>query len=98
MKLAAANKKNNLLHSLDDIELDMKQAEKERESVRSDRLKLLMIERKISVLKNELSKRKEGLFFDEMQIDVDLEKKINEFLGREKITAKAARQFVVEVN
>ncbi|MGN1136923.1 MAG: helicase-related protein, partial [Oscillospiraceae bacterium] len=68
MKLAAANKKNALLHSLDDTELDMKQAEKEKESVRSDRLKLLMIERKISVLKNELSKRKEGLFFDEMQI------------------------------
>ncbi|MGN1203252.1 MAG: DEAD/DEAH box helicase, partial [Eubacterium sp.] len=57
MKLAAANKKNNLLHSLDYIELDMKQAEKEKESVRSDRLKLLMIERKISVLKNELSKK-----------------------------------------
>ena len=98
MKLAAANKKNSLQHSLDGIELDMKQAEKEKESVRSDRLKLLMIERKISALKNELLKKKEGLFFDEMQIDVDLENKINEFLGREKITAKAARQFVVEVN
>ena len=97
MKLAATNKKNALLHSLDDIELDMKQAEKEKESVRSDRLKLLMIERKISVLKNELSKKKEGLFFDEMQIDVDLEKQINEFLGREKITAKAERQFVIEI-
>lgn len=97
MKLAAANKKNNLLHSLDYIELDMKQAEKEKESVRSDRLKLLMIERKISVLKNELSKKKEGLFFDEMQIDVDLEKQINEFLGREKITAKAERQFVIDI-
>lgn len=97
MKLAAANKKNNLLHSHDYIELDMKQAEKEKESVRSDRLKLLMIERKISVLKNELSKKKEGLFFDEMQIDVDLENQINEFLGREKITAKAERQFVMEV-
>lgn len=97
MKIAAANKKNNLLHSLDYIELDMKQAEKEKESVRSDRLKLLMIERKISVLKNELSKKKEGLFFDEIQIDVDLEKQINEFLGREKITAKAERQFIVEM-
>lgn len=91
MKIAAANKKNNLLHSLDDVELDMKQAEKEKDSVKSDRLKLLMIERKISVLKKELSKKKEGLFFDEMQIDVDLEKHINEFLGREKITAKTER-------
>ncbi len=98
MKLAAANKKNALLHSLNDVELDIKQAEKEMESVKSDRLKLLMIERRISALKNELLKKKEGLFFDEMRVDVDLENNINEFLGREKITAKAARQFVVEVN
>ena len=98
MKLAAANKKNILFHSLDDTELDMKQAEREKESVKSDRLKLLKIERKISSLKNEIRKKKEGLFFDEMRIDVDLENKINEFLGREKITARAARQFVVEIN
>lgn len=98
MKLAAANKKNILLHSLDDTELNMKQAEREKESVKSDRLKLLKIERKISSLKNEIRKKKEGLFFDEMRIDVDLENKINEFLGREKITARAARQFVLEIN
>lgn len=97
MKLAASNKKNTLLHSLDDVELDMKQAQKEKEGVKSDRLKLLMIERKISALKNELMKKKEKLFFDEMQIDVDLENRINEFLGREKITARATRQFVIAV-
>ena len=98
MKLAAANKKNSLRHSLDGIELDMKQAEKEKDDVKSDRLKLLIIERKISALKNELLRKKEGLFFDEMQIDVDLENQINEFLGREKITARAVSQFVVEMN
>lgn len=98
MKLAAQVKKNNLLHSLDYLNLQMKELEKERESVKSDRLKLLMTERKIAVLKNEMAKKKEGLFFEEMQIDVDLENKINEFLGREKITAKAERQFLVEVN
>ena len=59
MKLAAANRKNILLHSLDDTELDMKQAEREKkESVKSDRLKLLKIERKISSLKNEIRKKK----------------------------------------
>ena len=96
MKLAATNKKNNLNHALDDFELQMKELNKELETVRSDRLKLLMIERKISALKNEMMKKKEGLFFDEMQIDVDLEKNINDFLGREKISARADRQFVVE--
>ena len=56
-----------------------------------------MTERKIAVLKNEMAKKKEGLFFEEMQIDVDLENKINEFLGREKITVKSERQFYVKV-
>ena len=97
MKLIAQVKKNNLLHSLDDLNLQMKELEKERESVKSDRLKLLMTERKIAVLKNEMAKKKEGLFFEEMQIDVDLENKINEFLGREKITVKSERQFYVKV-
>lgn len=97
MKLSAQIKKNNLLHSLDDLNLQMKELEKERESVKSDRLKLLMTERKIAAKKNEMAKKKEGLFFEEMQIDVDLENKINEFLGREKITAKAERQFLVEI-
>ena len=97
MKLIAQVKKNNLLHSLDDLNLQMKELEKERESVKSDRLKLLMTERKIAVLKNEMAKKKEGLFLEEMKIDVDLENKINEFLGREKITAIAERQFLVEI-
>ena len=57
-----------------------------------------MTERKVSQLKNEILKKKEGLFFDEMQIDVDLEKKINDFLGREEISVKAKRQFVLEIN
>lgn len=56
-----------------------------------------MTERKIAVLKNEMAKKKEGLFFEEMQIDVDLENKINEFLSREKITAIAERQFLIQV-
>ena len=52
---------------------------------------------KISLLNNDISKKKEGLFFDEMRIEVETEKKIHEFFNREEITAKAARQFVVEV-
>ena len=98
MKLATTVKKNGLNHALDDLELQMKERTYELEAVKSDRLKLLMAERKISQLKNEMLKKKEGLFFDEMQIDVELEKKINEFLGREKISMRADRQFVLEIN
>ncbi len=98
MKLAATVKKNSLNHALDDLELKMKELTKERETVKSDRLKLLMAERKISQLKNEILKKKEGLFFDEMRIDVELDKKINDFLGSEKISVRADRQFIIEIN
>ena len=98
MKLAATVKKNSLNHALDDLELQMKELTKELEAVKSDRLKLLMTERKVSQLQNEMRKKKEGLFFDEMQIDVDLEKEINYFLGRETISVRADRQFVLEIN
>lgn len=98
MKLAATVKKNGLNHALDELEVQMKELTKELESVKSDRLKLLMAERKVSQLKNEMLKKKEGLFFDEMQIDVELEKKIKFFLEFEKISVKADRHFVIEIN
>lgn len=97
LKQAATVKKNKLNHALDDLNAQMKELMSEKERVKSDRLKLLTVDRKISLLNNEISKKKEGLFFDEMQIDVETENKINEFLNREKITAKAERQFVVEL-
>lgn len=97
LKQAATVKKNKLNHALDDLNAQMKGLISEKERVKSDRLKLLTVDRKISLLNNEISKKKEGLFFDEMQIDVETENKINEFLNREKITAKAERQFAVEV-
>ena len=97
LKQSAIIRKNKLNHTLDDLSAQLKELIAEKESVKSDRLKLLTVERKISILNNDISKKKEGLFFDEMRIDVETEKKINEFLDREEITAKAVKQFVVEV-
>lgn len=97
LKQSAVIRKNRLNHTLDELSAQLKELMAEKESVKSDRLKLLTVERKISLLNNDISKKKEGLFFDEMRIDVETEKKINEFLDREEITAKAVRQFVVEV-
>lgn len=94
MKLNAVNQKNELSHSLDSLDLQIKELNKALAEVKSDRLKLLTIQRQISVLNIEKSAQKEKLFFKEMQIDLDLEKQINEFLGREKLTAKAVRQFL----
>ena len=97
LKQTATVKKNRLSHTLDDLNAQLKELTAEKESVKSDRLKLLIVDRKISLLNNDISKKKEGLFFDEMRIDVETEEQINKFLDREKITAKAVRQFVVEV-
>lgn len=97
IKQSAVIKKNKLNHTLDDLSAQLKELIAEKESVKSDRLKLLTVDRKISLLNNDISKKKEGLFFDEMRIDVETEKQINEFLDREEITANAVRQFVVEV-
>ena len=91
------SEKIKLNHTLDELSAQLKELIAEKESVKSDRLKLLTVERKMSLLNNDISKKKEGLFFDEMRIDVETEKKINEFLDREEITAKAVRQFIVEV-
>lgn len=97
LKQAAVIRKNKLNHTLDDLSAQLKELIAEKERVNSDRLKLLTVEHKISLLNNDISKKKEGLFFDEMRIDVETEKKINEFLDREEITAKAVKQFMVEV-
>ena len=97
IKQSAVIKKNKLNHTLDDLSAQLKELIAEKESVKSDRLKLLTVDRKISLLNNDISKKKEGLFFDEMRIDVETEKKINEFLDREEITANAVRQFVVNI-
>ena len=98
LKQSAVIRKNKLNHTLDELSAQLKELIAEKESVKSDRLKLLTVERKISLLNNDISKKKEGLFFDEMRIDVETEKKINEFLDREEITAKAARQFVISIH
>lgn len=96
-KHSAVIRKNKLNHTLDDLSAQLRELIAEKESVKSDRLKLLTVERKISILNNDISKKKEGLFFDEMRIDVETEKKINEFLDREEITANAQRQFVIKI-
>ena len=67
--------KNKLNHILDELLVQHKELIAEKESVKSDRLKLLTVERKISLLNNDISKKKEGLLFDEMRIDVETEKR-----------------------
>lgn len=75
LKQSAVIRKNKLNHTLDDLSAQLQELIAEKESVKRDRLKLLTVERKISLLNNDISKKKEDLFFDEMRIDVETEKK-----------------------
>ena len=55
----------------------------EKESVKSDRLKLSTVERETSLLNNDISKKKECLFFDE---NAERKAEINAGINAEKIS------------
>lgn len=42
-------------------------------------------------------KGRENQFFDAMRIDMELEEQIKEFAGKEKLTAKVIREFMIKV-
>ena len=75
LKQSAIIKKNQLNHTLDGLSTQLKKFIAEKESVKNNRLKLLMTEHKISLLNYDISKKKEGLFFDEMRIAVETKKR-----------------------
>ena len=43
-------------------------------------------------------KRQEKQFFESMRLDMELEKKIKAFAEKEKLTAKAQREFLVVID
>ena len=90
-------KKAALARKLDSLEVKVKALEAERESVTGDRLRRLSLEKEATRLRRELMKGRENQFFDAMRLDVELEEQVKKFAEQEKLTAKATREFVVEV-
>jgi hypothetical protein len=97
MKLQAKTKKSALSHELNELDTQIKAVECERCDITNNRLKLLALDKRLTLLKQDLMKRQENHFFVEMQIDIELEKQIKEFAEKEKLTAKVIREFVVKV-
>ena len=97
MKIRTKAKKNALTRDLDDLDRQIKAAETERNAVTDDRLKLLALEKKANLLRQEYMKKQESQFFDAMRLDLELEEQIKEFAEKEKLTAKVIREFVVKV-
>lgn len=97
LKLKAKSQKFALAHSLDDLTLEIKAVEKETLSGVNDRMKTLSLGRKLSALQTEFKKKQESQFFEEMQIDVESEKQIDDFLGNNKLSAIAVRQYILAI-
>ena len=97
MKIMTKAKKNARTRDLDDLDRQIKAAETERDAITNDRLKLLALEKKANLLRQEYMKKQENQFFDAMRLDLELEEQIKEFTEKEKLTAKVTREFVVKV-
>lgn len=97
IKLEANRRKNELSHEIACLERQVKDAECKLHETSGDRMNVLVQTKKLNLMRQEFLRKQENKFFQEMQIDVDTENQINEFLGREKLTTKAVREFVIEI-
>ena len=97
MKIRTKAKKNALTRNLDDLDRQIKAVEMEQNAITNDRLKLLALEKKANLLRQEYMKKQESQFFDAMRLDLELEEQIKRFTEKEKLTARVTREFVVKV-
>ena len=97
MKLQAKSEKNALSREIDELKKQVEAAEAERDGITNDRLKLLTLEKKANLLRREYMKKQESQFFDDMKLDLELERQIKEFTDREKLTARVTREFIIKV-
>ena len=96
MKLQTAKSKSALSHAVDALEKQVKTMESELAGT-DDRLLRLKLQKQINMVQKEFMQKQETQFFEEMQLDLKLEKDIEAFLGKEKPTAIATREFVIKV-
>lgn len=96
MKLQTAKSKSALSHALDELERQVKKMETELAGT-DDRLLRLKLQKQINMVQKDFMQKQETQFFEEMQLDLKLEKDIEAFLGKEKPTAIATREFVIKV-
>ena len=97
IKLAIAGKKNALQKELQVLEIEENAAKQQLSQATGDRLKRIQLEKQVSKIHKEWMKRRENLFFAQMQLDMELEEKMQQFGEQEKLTAKVQREFIVEV-
>lgn len=97
MKQMIANKKAQISREINKLDSKIREVTATLETVTSDRLKRLSLQKKVNQLRQEYMKREENQFFDAMRLDLELEEQIKAFMGNEKIDISIVRDFIVEV-
>lgn len=96
MKLQTTKNKSALRHAVDELENQVKTMESGLAGT-DDRLLRLKLQKQINTVQKEFMQKQETQFFEEMQLDLKLEKDIEAFLGKEKPTASITREFILKV-
>lgn len=96
VKIRANQEKARLEKKLEGLREQVKSI-KENLSKATDRLAELKIKRELNALEKELKQKEEGLFLEQMQIEVDTENQINSMQGLDGIIIKTGRLFKVHV-
>ena len=96
VKIRANQEKARLEKKLEGLREQVKSI-KENLSKATDRLAELKIKRELNALDKELKQKEEGLFLEQMQIEVDTENQINSMQGLDGIIIKTGRLFKVHV-
>lgn len=97
LKLQAANAKTGLQRALDEIQVQITEAEKDASDT-DDRVKQMQAQKKLRVLHREFLEKEENLFLDGMKLDMELEEKITELINNDDLECEARRQFVIQVS
>ena len=97
LKQDTALKKAEIRRNIRAVEDRLSELKAKRDDISDDRLKLLAMVKQINLLNRELMKAKENQFFDEMQLDVEMEEQIEKISGSNNITVKTVREFMVRV-
>ena len=96
-KLDTARKKAAIAREIDALEKRVAALRQEHDAVSGDRLRRLALEKQINQLHRESMSKQENQFFEAMRLDLELEQQIKELTGKEKLTAKVVREFVVKI-
>ena len=97
MKQMIANKKAQISREINKLDSKIREVTAELETVTSDRLKRLSLQKKVNQLRQEFMKREENQFFDSMRLDLELEEQIKAFMDNEKIDISIVRDFIITI-